>query len=904
MRYDISPDKIEEQIKREEAQREGALGRRFGAAQAGFLGPVISRWINSSIAPVAQRIRLAAEAYGKGDYAAFGNILDTPTFGLASAYDAGSPEYLEPILKWCLKGSSPGRLGEKVTYCEDLVLATLGRTISDLAMRSLSNHGRNQIDTVPGLSLAMVLSSSAASARETALGQFITMVQGAEALAKVRRRDRSSWAQRKSLGRISGMLASQVRHTLESEAKGEINLEHVGARTIVKVLDLKNPGVSRRVSIKADDLEGDDWRLLQLATFPKGEADPAKNAWITFAMMVLCAAQVEHGWFDLTHAKTPKQQRSRKRRAPTRYLILAEQPRHHLKADLAKWISMGFSFEPMLIPPTDGSYLTVKTRAITGRNGPHGWRTEAAESSAWATTCAVMGCTPWKVAKGTLDEIMAGTALTEVVQGQVPDELTRRLILSAHQRDSFHEEVYLPLYMDFRGRIYPRTSWVSYQGGDLQKGLLQFTPSMYQDHASEQAVALHVTSLMGHDKVALPERLRMYRALDVRKDGNSMIGSVEEPVQLWTALNLLAKGRPDDIPLQIDGTCNGLQHLSAMFRDHEAAPWVNIAPSSLDTPPNDLYRETSGNAAAVVALRAASGEAWAMRIVSSGATINRSVCKRPVMVLPYGGTMVAIEEGVTEGILGQNPDAKLWQQCLKTNGELDPKAIANGYLAFQQRPLTEHPLFRSDMRELAKVVYDAIKLVIPKAMEAMDAFRKIAGCVGDRSLEWSNGVEPAPMWIVHAYPKSERRTNIFRGFHLPNSVRGLAMRSGRDEIDPAMHRTGIVANFIHSQDAAHLAVTMDTFRAAGGTTFGANHDCLYGRASEMATLGTSVREAFALRYSQDPLGSPVRLRSHGGNGKVETFESWYGLAKAFGVEFPGMGRWDPQEVLRSPWFFS
>jgi hypothetical protein len=913
MRYDIPPELIEEQIKREGSQRDAALGRRFNSAQSGFLGPVISRWINSSVSPVAVRVRHAAERYLAGDMASFGRILDTPVFGLATAYDAGSPEYLTPILQWCLKGGSPGRLGDGVTFAEDLVLAALGRTVSDLALRSLVSHGKHLLEGVPGLSLALVLSNAASTARETALGQFITYAQGAAAMGAVRRPDRSSWAQRKKMNRIAGMLSGQVRHALESEARGEIALEHFGARTIIKVIDptaLQNG--ARRISVKAETLEPEDWMLASLATFPKGEEDPAKNAWLTFAMLVLCAAQVEHGWFDLTKALAPRHQKGKGSKGRTRYLILAEKPRHHLKADLARWIGMGFAFDPMIIPPPDGTYLTVKTKAVTGRNGPHGWRTNGEGTTAWELAGDVMAATPWCIARETIEEINLGSSLTDLAHACVPDETARRLIMGAYQKDAIHENLFLPLYMDFRGRIYTRTTWVSYQGNDLQKGLLRF-PRNVQPH-DDQAVALHVTGLMGFDKKALPERMKIYHGMEAKRD--HFDGS-EDPIQLWTALDLMARGQCDSIPIQVDGTCNGLQHLSAMFRDHEAAPWVNLAGSSLNDAPSDLYIEVAGHTAAVVALHAASGEAWAMRFQSSGAVITRGTVKRPVMVLPYGGTMVAIEEGVTEGVLAQSGiKGHLWSQCLKAEGILDPEAIAGNYLAFADRELKDHPLFKSDMRKLGNVVYEAIKNVIPKAMDAMDAFRSIASMVGDRSLEWSNGVGDNPMWIIHAYPKSERRTNIFRGFHLPDSVRGLAMKCGRDDINPAMHRTGIVANFIHSQDAAHLVTTMHHFRYNGGVSFGANHDCLYTRSSEAKILGTAVRTAMWKRYEMDPLMSPVRLRAKiltpsadktakpQYTEEAQHFGSWYALAKSLKVDFPERGRWKPEEVLDSAWFFS
>jgi hypothetical protein len=904
MRFDTSPDKIEEQIGREETQRATALGRRFALAQDGHLGPVISRWINASVLPVAQRTRLCAEAYCAGDMSGFGHALDTRLFGLAHAYDAGSPEYLEPILRWCLKGSSPGRSGQAgdITFCEDLVLSVIGRVISDLATKSLPSRGAQSVsEGADGISLAQALNYSAAAARETALGQFITMVQGAGAMAQLRRGHISTWAQQHKMRTVAGFLGSQVRHALAAEAKGELALEHVGSRTIVRVINPATPGTDRRVSLKAGNLTEMDWRLLNLAVHPKGAEDPARNAWLTFAMLVLCAAQREHGWFDLVDSLSDQHQKRSRPMRKTRYLCLSEKPKTKLKADLVRWTEMGFVYDPMIVPPEDGSYLTVKLRAVTGKPGPNGWKTHAEGTDHWRVAGEVMASTPWAISKDTLLEALDGV-LTPLVAKEIPEEQTRLLILGAYQKDSWQDEIYLPLYMDFRGRLYTRTTWVSYQGTDLQKGLLHFPNRGVGDPLDDDAIALHVSGLLGMDKKALPERVKFFKDLHPGRDAAGLIARAEEPTQLWTALTLLAEGTPDKIALQIDGTCNGLQHLSAMFRDEDAAPWVNLAPAGSGETPSDLYMEVAGEASTIVALKAAAGEAWAMRLQTSGAVITRATVKRPVMVLPYGGTMIAIEEGVTDGLLSQDGiNARCWKECLKTLGELDSEAIAGGYLAFADRPLGEHPLFRRDVQKLAKVVYDAIKRVIPKAMSAMDAFRAIAGNVGERSLEWSNGFGESPLWVVHAYAKTARRTNIFRGFHLPNSVRGLAMKCGRDEVYPAMHRTGIVANFIHSQDAAHLAETMSQFQRMGGTTFGANHDCLYTRPSEILRLRQAVRGAFALRYLGDPLANPVRLRD---KERVETFPSWYALAESFGVEFPEMGKWDPTGVMKSFWFFS
>lgn len=874
-----------EQIQRERSQRDAALGRRTQSAQDGTLGPVIARWINTSVGPIAERLRLASKAYIGKEFSEFASLLDSPVFGLCEAVgnDNGGNS-LWPILQWCLKGKSPGRAGDiegRTTYADDMVLACLGTVISMIATSSLHDHRTR--DDHKRVSLAAALGNAGDACRETGVGQFITQVQGAEAMLRMRRPDRSSWAQSDAMQGVAHMMQGQVRTQLEAEARGELNLERVGTRAVLKVMtQLKE----RRVSLRPPEVG--DWQFLEsVLKAPKREADPNKAAWVNFALIILCCAQAEHGWFDLMMERKAKQAKGRHYKA--RYLVFADEPFRHLRKDLDKWLHLGFVMEPMIVKPEMGDYLTVKHRPIAGRPGPMGNRTEAVDGdgkpcSAFQVACDVMADTPWQVARETLEALKEGGELYELAKktSVSGDDALARRIIGEYSRVAGHGEIFLPIYMDFRGRVYPKTTWVTYQGTDMQKGLLRFP------HRDENLSHPAVETIDRHLK-------------NLRKD--------DSYVQEFTAAKLYESGQWNSIPCQIDGTCNGLQHLSALFRDETAAPWVNLDPCTFEDHKADIYgrvaegvlddmsgsRSMGFGGPALYSSRPAFQQ-W-MKRVTFQTKINRGLLKKPVMVLPYGGTMNAIEDAITLGILSQNPSKAIW-----TNPE-DPDVVAGGYGAFEGRELKDHPLFRSDMKKLSSLVYANIKKVIPRAMDAMDAFRDIAGKVGERTLEWSTGFGTDPLWVVHAYPKSARSGQSLRGLHFPNSVRGLQLKSGRDEVDPRAHRSGIVANFIHSQDAGHLARTMEYFKEAGGTSFGAIHDCYLARPSEMGILNRETRVAFFGQYRYDPLSYPTRLRDLV-SGKVESYDSWYLMAKDLGVSFPDRGKWDPAGVLKSSWFFS
>lgn len=880
------------QHERERQQRDAALGRRAREIASGQYGPVLRRWINGSVTRVAQRIREVAQAQLAGDAEKAANLLSSPTFGLASVY--GREGSLNPILSWCLKGRSPGR-GAQTTFADDLALTALAEVL-----RLAARFTYDPEDGAKGVTLSTALNGTADCLRECVVGQFLTAFQGADAVQALKPRGHgNAFRKSKKLSTIANVLLAQVRPQLESAARGEIELEAFGSRQILKVIDGEH---ERRVSIIPPTAE--DWRLLAMARKLKAH-DPHATAWQTFALMVVCCAEIECGWFE--------QHTQRRGKKTPRYLALSKEAHEALVKDMDHWLHAGMMDEPMLVPPLDGGYLTVKHRPVTARKSIRGLETRAENTDAWDTACEVLGGTAWTVPERTLSAL---DARPDLVERSEPDELKRALVLASYKRLA-KDEFYLPLYMDFRGRCYTRSPAVTYQGSDLQKALMCFPANTYSgdmwgDVPNYHARALHLSALAGLDKQTLSTRLEWTRGLggvmgDVQRgrwDGphlSALLEKADEPLQLLNCL-ILEGSAPDRMAVQIDGTCNGLQHLSALFRDETAAPLVNLSASTLNDAPADLY----GAVAWEVFLRVgAIGEPWAFR-VRENLKLDRKLCKSPVMVLPYGGTRPTIEEKILEAAVAQAPNSADWIACEFKDARgthKDTDAIAGGYLAFKDRPLDKHPLFRKDMQKLGALVWDCITAKIPKAMAAMEAFREIARRVGDHNIRWSTSWAERPLWVSMAKDKVQSGKTRLKGFHLPESVRSVAMLRPSGEIAKGETVAGIGANFIHSMDAAHLANTLRRFQVYGGGGVGAIHDCLLTRPSENALMRSSVREAFATRYMRDPLSLPVEVRSPKEQAGA-FYASWYELAAELGVSFPERGEWEPEEVLRSAWFFS
>jgi DNA-directed RNA polymerase, mitochondrial len=72
----------------------------------------------------------------------------------------------------------------------------------------------------------------------------------------------------------------------------------------------------------------------------------------------------------------------------------------------------------------------------------------------------------------------------------------------------FRGEVFhLPVFMDFRGRIYPLVSYLSYQGGDVARSLLNFNPSTSKT-TDNKHILIYLCNVFGHNNRSMDGRIK------------------------------------------------------------------------------------------------------------------------------------------------------------------------------------------------------------------------------------------------------------------------------------------------------------------------------------------------------------------------------------------------------------
>ena len=445
---------------------------------------------------------------------------------------------------------------------------------------------------------------------------------------------------------------------------------------------------------------------------------------------------------------------------------------------------------------------------------------------------------------------------TSEVHNKRVRQVSRRLNLkrTIDVAEQFKDRTLYYVYQcDFRGRLYAQGAGPNPQGTDYQKGLLMFEEGRPIGEAGVAWLAIHVANCFGVDKVSLAERIHW-----TLNNQASVLQVCEDPLsnRWWTEADqpwlflaacyewagYVEKGVDfvTHLPVSVDGSCNGLQHYSAMLRDPVGGEATNLVP--MDTP-QDIY----GRVANVT--------------VAKDPTLNgivtRSVAKRPVMVLPYGGTLASCKDYV--------------RAALREGG---------------------HTFDKEREDQIAMLVWNSIGDVVVAAKEGMAYLRKLASAMSKKK-EHVSWVTPSGWPVLQQYFDLKKGLVNIKSYG--KRVQFVFHEPKLDTVDGRRSGQGLPPNFVHSLDAAALVGMVNLALDQGITSFSVVHDSFGTLACDMDMLGACIRTSFVHMYTDHDVLEELRQRV------VETVGPR--IAKNL-PPVPDKGKLDINGVLESPFFFA
>lgn len=376
---------------------------------------------------------------------------------------------------------------------------------------------------------------------------------------------------------------------------------------------------------------------------------------------------------------------------------------------------------------------------------------------------------------------------------------------------------YFPHQFDFRGRAYPLPQHLNHYGDDVSRGLLEFATARPMNHDAIWWLKIHAANCYGIDKAPFNARvgwvddnMALIQACCESPEWNTWWQQADTPWQFLAACyGLLDPALGAHIPVQMDGSCNGLQHFAALGRDLKGGSAVNLVPMS---EPQDIYSYVTE-----AAIRRAQSDADEGNDVAAASIeyITRKVVKRPVMTSVYGVTMVGARKQIQEELA----DAGM------------PEAPISSFKVAHY---------------LSGCIRESIGDVCNGATSIMTWLQDTAKHLSrdhQQRLRWH---APSGLPVMQRYEKSRSRT----ASSLIHTM--VAVEDHRTTPRTRQQVNGSAPNFVHSLDATHMLLTAGVCRQRG-IEFASVHDSYWTHASDASKLHQILRDQFVELHKADLL---------------------------------------------------
>lgn len=401
------------------------------------------------------------------------------------------------------------------------------------------------------------------------------------------------------------------------------------------------------------------------------------------------------------------------------------------------------------------------------------------------------------------------------------------------------EKFYFPHNLDFRGRAYPLSPHFNHLGNDMSRGLLIFWKGKRLGPDGLKWLKVHLSNLFGVDKVPLEDREKFTEEHleDIRDSAENPLNgrgwwkTADKPWQaLATCMELNEAYKlenPEDFishqPVHQDGTCNGLQHYSALGGDVEGATQVNLVPSDK---PQDVYSYVAKLVEKRLEKAVERGDEKA-KILSG--KISRKVVKQTVMTNVYGVTYVGATFQIAKQ-LGTMFDDRAYTL------ELSKYLTKHVFAAVRELFQGAH-LIQDWLGDCAKKISKSVRLdVDAKSFKDKDKPDYMS------SIIWTT---PLGLPIVQPYRdacKKQVLTNL-QSIYITDPFAVNPINSRRQ-------KAGFPPNFIHSLDASHMLLSA-TGCGKSGLDFASVHDSYWTHACDIDQMNVILRDEFIKLHEVD-----------------------------------------------------
>lgn len=447
---------------------------------------------------------------------------------------------------------------------------------------------------------------------------------------------------------------------------------------------------------------------------------------------------------------------------------------------------------------------------------------------------------------------------------------------------------------DYRGRVYSSEAYMQFQGSDIARGIMEFAERKPYSASGIRRLKVHLANSYNKSfhKDAIPDYMEGKYAKYLEEQGldtvsmdklllNDRIAWVdanipwicsrtdldpdaENPVAFLAACWELDKvihieGYEGGLPIPVDGSNNGWQHLSAMSKDPDAASLVSMT--------NEKYQKDFYVAVAKEMIKSA--KPWFKKKNIPMKHIRKGIAKRGAMTRAYS----AGKEKIAINMLA---DCK------------------------QMGLASTYRISDDDCHMLAGHLIDAVNTVCKGPLRLTKWLQSVAKHeieMGETEFQWTtpSGFPVRYKMLVKGETKVwSTIKQIGQIGHIIVSPKTRMIKNeeniwedtGELIADARAYASGIAPNVVHSYDAAHMSFVITRFDGC----FGAVHDSFSTHASDVDDLLDITKGTFIGMYAMDSWFDDFkdRIMKH---------------KDTFTLPNPELGSYNVESVLDADYFF-
>lgn len=405
---------------------------------------------------------------------------------------------------------------------------------------------------------------------------------------------------------------------------------------------------------------------------------------------------------------------------------------------------------------------------------------------------------------------------------------------------------YLPINLDFRGRLNCIPEYLNYQSNPMAKSLLLFSkPEIIKKH-NIQAInylKLYGATCFGLDKKSANERIKWVESniKDIINFDNGVLIQKAKDKFLFIAfcyeynrwLDCLINNEVDVfetfLPIQLDATCNGFQHLSLLSLDPSLGLELNLEQSSWDNPPKDFYSFILTSIIDYFKTELAKNkkldkETKESYIRLKDFNFKRSIIKKSIMTIPYNVSTFQLVNYIKENFE--------W---------IDD---TNMYKSKEDENLKLHS---SDFNSIGKALREVLEYKFPKLKHLLDYLEDIAKICSKLQIPiiWTL---PSGLVVKQGYLKEDEiRIKPFF-FHKDR----ISLKTiDKNKLNSTKQIRAFMPNLVHSLDGASLALLLDSYFNNCTKSIYTVHDCFAVSANNVQNLLELLKLKYIKIYSDE-----------------------------------------------------